>query len=495
MNSNKRNTYNTIFDAIEPYSLVTDLLKSLWAMVLGALTVAMLVMMFFQSSSQQSYTSSTIFAVMSKTGSGNSYNNVSAASSMASDFSSILQSDLLRKKVCEDIGVDSYEATITSTVIDETNLLNLSVTSSSPQLTYQIIQSIIKNYSSVTQYVSNNAVMEVLQAPNIPAGGNNTTNYKGRAKRAFGITFVVLLAVFAILSVRHDTIKSESDMYAKVDADFLGSIEHVPTPLTWKNVFRHRKSGVLVNDVSASFGYTENYKKIAASLVKKSEKYGEAKVILVVSVAEHEGKSTVAANLALTLQQQGYSTILVDGDLRRPSQQTLFHKKVKTSIPDMLKLGEEISLETDRSTGLRLLLSDPEGYVNSTDIVSSHAFKRMIEALKNVADYVVIDSPPLALMADAEAMASVSDMSVLVVQYNRVLAGDINDAIDSLKGYHCHMAGCILNGLHTISGPVSGVYGGYGTYGNYGHYGAYGRYGKYGRNGTKSNDMAEVKHE
>ncbi|MCH4043652.1 MAG: hypothetical protein LKE83_01560 [Erysipelotrichaceae bacterium] len=161
----------------------------------------------------------------------------------------------------------------------------------------------------------------------------------------------------------------------------------------------------------------------------------------------------------------------------------------------MLKLGEEISLETDRSTGLRLLLSDPEGYVNSTDIVSSHAFKRMIEALKNVADYVVIDSPPLALMADAEAMASVSDMSVLVVQYNRVLAGDINDAIDSLKGYHCHMAGCILNGLHTIPGPVSGVYGGYGTYGNYGHYGAYGRYGKYGRNGTKSNNKAEVKHE
>ena len=105
MNSNKRNTYNTIFDAIEPYSLVTDLLKSLWAMVLGALTVAMLVMMFFQSSSQQSYTSSTIFAVMSKTGSGNSYNNVSAAYSIGFDFYSIIQSYLLKKKVCEALGV------------------------------------------------------------------------------------------------------------------------------------------------------------------------------------------------------------------------------------------------------------------------------------------------------------------------------------------------------------------------------------------------------
>lgn len=494
MSSNKRNTDTTIFDAIEPYSLVTDLLKSLWAMVLGALAAAMLVMMFFQSSSQQTYTSSAIFAVMSKTGSGNSYNNVTAASSMASDFSSILQSDLLKKKVCEDIGVDSYEATTSATVIDETNLLTLSVTSSSPQLTYKIIQSIIKNYSSVTQYVSNNAVMEVLQAPNIPAGGNNTTNYKGRAKQAFGMTFLVLLAVFAVLSVRHDTIKSEKDMYAKVDGDFLGSIEHASTPLTWKNLFRHRKSGVLVNDVSASFGYTENYKKIAASLVEKAEKYGGAKVILVASVAEHEGKSTVAANLALTLQQQGHSTILVDGDLRRPSQQALFHKKVKVSMPDMMKRGADITLETDKSTGLRLLLSNPKGYANSTDIVSSHAFKRMIEALKNAADYVVIDSPPLALMADAEAMASVSDMSVLVVQYNRVLAGDINDAIDSLKGYRCHMAGCILNDLHSFSGVVSGGYGGYGTYGGYGRYGAYGRYGKYGHYGTKSSS-AEVKHE
>ena len=89
----------------------------------------------------------------------------------------------------------------------------------------------------------------------------------------------------------------------------------------------------------------------------------------------------------------------------------------------------------------------------------------------------------MSLMADAEAVANVADISILVVQYNRILAATINDAIDELKKYRCHMSGCILNGVRSLPGSgrkIVGGYYGYGKYGKYGHYGRYSSYGAYG---------------
>ena len=120
-------------------------------------------------------------------------------------------------------------------------------------------------------------------------------------------------------------------------------------------------------------------------------------------------------------------------------------------------------------------------------------------------DIVILDTPPMSLMADAEAVANLADISVLVVQYNRTLAADINDAIDELKKYRCHMSGCILNGVRTLPGSgrkvVGSYYGNYNHYGKYGKYGNYGNYGKYGayghyaerRNPTASAQKNELK--
>ena len=88
----------------------------------------------------------------------------------------------------------------------------------------------------------------------------------------------------------------------------------------------------------------------------------------------------------------------------------------------------------------------------------------------------------MSLMADAEVLADLSDMSLLVVKYDTVLAQDLNDAIDSLRDCRAQFSGCILNQVRTLPGSRKTV-GGYGYYGRYGHYGHYGRYGYYGRYG------------
>jgi Mrp family chromosome partitioning ATPase len=138
----------------------------------------------------------------------------------------------------------------------------------------------------------------------------------------------------------------------------------------------------------------------------------------------------------------------------------------------------------DQERGLHLLLNK-RNYTNSTDIVSSDYMSRLIAVVRSYYDFIIIDSPPMSLMADAEVLADQSDMSVLVVKYDTVLAQDLNDAIDSLRDCHAKFAGCILNQVRTLpwARRTVGGYGGYGRYGRYGHYGRYGRYGEYGRYG------------
>lgn len=83
-------------------------------------------------------------------------------------------------------------------------------------------------------------------------------------------------------------------------------------------------------------------------------------------------------------------------------------------------------------------------------------------------------------------LANLSDMSILVVSYDNVLAQDLNDAIDSLKDCKAVFDGCILNDVRTLPGErrTTGGYGGYGRYGVYGRYGKYGKYGAYGTYGS-----------
>ncbi len=470
---------------IEPFSMLMDVIQNLWAMLLGSLAVAMIVIMVMNSRTMISYSSQATFAVMSKRTTGYAYNNLSAARTVATSFTSILNSEVMKKKVCDDVGLESFDATATARVIDETNLLTLTVTSNSPQKTFKVINSIMKLYPDLLQYASTTMVMEVLAQPQIPTKRVSGSSAIGMAKRAFVFSFVGLVFAFAYLSYRHDTIKSEKDLREKLDATSLGAIEYERLRKTKSDI---GKNSVLLTDATASFSFVERYKKIAAAVLKSAERH-QAKVIVVTSVGEHEGKSTVAANLALAIQSQSKKVLLADCDLRRPSQAKIFGIEVEegTSLSDFLnkkerKQGQKY-IYYDSQSDLPLLLCG-KGIKDSTEYLKGNAFKSLIGRLKNNVDIIILDTPPMSLMADAEAVANVADLSILVVQYNRILAADINDAIDELKKYRCHMSGCILNGVRSMPGFSRNIVGGYYGYGRYSRYGKYGHYGNYGKYGS-----------
>jgi capsular exopolysaccharide synthesis family protein len=500
--SEKRNSSSEMLENIEPFSMLTDILKSLWAIVLGSLAVAMIVMMLFSARSTTTYTSNVTLAVMSKRiySGGTSVASLSSTRSVATSFTNILNSEIMKKMVCDDVGLETFDATATAKTIGDTNLLTLTVTSNSPEKTFRIIRSIMKLYPDLIQYFNTSMVMEVLAQPQVPSRTVSGHSAVGMAKRAFVLSFIALTAAFAYLSYRHDTIKTEKDLREKLDATSLGAIDYERLRKTRRDL---KKKNILLSDVTTSFSFVEQYKKIAAAVLKSAERH-EAKVIMISSVAEHEGKSTVAANLALAIKDQGKEVLLVDCDLRRPSQAGIFGIDVKpgTSLTDLLdgkaRFGKDL-ICYDPKSRLPLLLAS-KGSQDSTEYLKDGNFARLISNLRNSVDIIILDTPPMSLMADAETVANIADISILVVQYNRTLAADINDAIDELKKYRCHMSGCILNGVRTlpgfgrkIIGNYYGNYGRYGKYGKYGRYGAYGNYGAYGHYAERQDPTASAK--
>ena len=167
MNENSRASAS-VLEKVDLYSILRDTLRNLWVIVLGALAVGMIVNMSVRADYKSTYSASATFVVTSKTSSNYTYSNLSAASNMANSFSNILNSRLLQKKVCQDLDMESFDASTSAKVISGTNLMTLRVTADTPKNTYRIIRSIMKNITTLTQYVSGDMVMDVLQQPVVP---------------------------------------------------------------------------------------------------------------------------------------------------------------------------------------------------------------------------------------------------------------------------------------------------------------------------------------
>lgn len=456
---------------IEPITVIHDILVNWWVILLGAICAAMLAFMFVEARYVPKYTTSATFVVTSKSGSY-SYGNLAAANSMAKAFQQILKSNVMEKKIKEALQADELDAEITSRVAEGTNLLTLSVTSSSPEKSIDIIRTVMENYDDVSLYVIANGVMNVLEEPTIPVYPDNPLNAEASAKKLFYLALFGMTALFGFLSYNSNTVKSEKEIEEKLDAKSLGIISYEFKYKTLKELFSREKKALLVTSPIAGFKFVEEYRKLAAKIdYRMFEKGG--KVIAVTSVAENEGKSTVAANLAISLAQESKRTLLIDGDLRRPAQFLIFGAKTsdENEFGELLKGRAELSDVLLSSYVQNLFLMVGRNcYSSSMDMLQSQSFKKLMEACRKSFDYIVIDSPPAELMGGAEVIASVSDGVVIVARQNYISAEDINDTIDEFRDNHADVLGVLLNKVQTISDTMNlsaPRYGGYSDYGNY----------------------------
>lgn len=168
--------------------------------------------------------------------------------------------------------------------------------------------------------------------------------------------------------------------------------------------------------------------------------------ILFTSALPGEGKSTTIANLAVTLAQSGKRTLLVDGDLRKPSLHHFFrygnHVGLTSALIDSGRLND--SIQNTDVPNLYLLSSGPLP-PNPSELLSSSAMRKLMVHLYEQFDYVLVDSPPLLLAADGQVLSRIVDGVVLVVKYASTKKEQVVKAKDLLVKANASILGVILN--------------------------------------------------
>ena len=480
MQENSKNTAQSYELPLDIYSIIRALLKDWWMILTAGLVGLIIAYIMAGVAYTPSYTSSMTFIVSSK-GSTNNLSDLTAANEMAETFGEVLNSRLLKKRVQEELNLGYLPGTIETSVVAETNLMTLRVSAPSPEHAFKIMKSVLNNYSEITDYVLSNVVLDVLEAPQVPTAPSNPISARWLMRKYALVGMALMVALLALIDYLRDDVKNEKEVEQKLDTKLFGTIYHEVKNKTLKSKLQKTKKGLAVTDPTRSFMFVENYKKLRTKIMYKLRQRN-GKIILITSVMENEGKSTVAANIALTLAQKSNKVVLMDGDIRRPAIYKILQKKLskEEEIGEFLKGETEIGkvLRFDPETSLNLLIGSKH-YSNSTELVSGERMRTLLKAARKFADYIVIDSPPTSLMADAEILAEYADVSILVVRQSTASVRMINDTIDMLEDSNSELLGCIYNDVKTSVFSGKKVFGGYG-YGGYKYgYGRYG-YGKYG---------------
>ena len=382
---------------------------------------------------------------------------------MANQFSRILDSNVMKKRVQEELGLDSFQGETNVSVQPQTNLMRLQVTADTALMAYLEIKSIMKNYNSVSDYVIQNVVMELIEEPVIPTEPSNPLKVRQLMVLSFLISTVVFLIIFGAFSYLKDTVKNPEDVHKKVDAKMLGVIWHERKKRRSGRNRNGKEVPMMIQNPLLSSRFVEA-NRMAASKVRSYMDKREAKTLLVTSVLENEGKSTVAANLALALAQEGKQVLLMDCDFRRPAQYKIFDlpEEEQANLPEILRSRSGMDKLIQKRKDIPLYMIFNNTPCNSVDeFMQNGMLRKIVDFLKENMDYVIIDSSPMALVADAEELAHFMDASLLVIRQDVVLAKDINDAVDALNKTEGKVLGCIFNDAVTGFTDRKGRYGGY----------------------------------
>jgi non-specific protein-tyrosine kinase len=172
------------------------------------------------------------------------------------------------------------------------------------------------------------------------------------------------------------------------------------------------------------------------------------RTMIVTSAAPEEGKSTVLANLAVVMAQAGKQVILADCDLRRPVLHELFgvsnHTGLTTALLD--EATAELPLRETGVPGLRLLPSGPQP-PNPAELLGSRRMEELIETLRNQADIVLFDAPPVIAVADAAILASKVDGVLLVINAGVTRREHAQRAKAALDRVNARLVGTVLNNV------------------------------------------------
>lgn len=296
-------------------------------------------------------------------------------------------------------------------------------------------------YASLLTYASNSASNQIsVVAPAAAPLGPASPKIPFNTALGGLAGLVAMVALAFLLEYLDDTIKVPEDVEAQTSLPTLGTITRIRS--AQKTDARYRLVTLLYPRSPASEAFRTlrtNVEFAGVDLPIRS--------LLVTSSSPGEGKTTVAANLAVAFAQAGRRTVLVDADLRHPEIHRLFNCQNESGLTTLLRsdLGTlHSTIQSTEETNLSLLPSGPIP-PNPAELLGSQKMRAIIEALKQDVDIVIFDSPPLRAVTDAAILAPAMDGTLLIISAGQTRRAVARLGREALVRVGARVIGATLN--------------------------------------------------
>lgn len=436
---------------INLHGLVASLLKNLWVIVLLCISTLLCYTSISRLTYVPSYTSTATFMVSAKD-STSAYNSLTTTQSMATVFVEVFQSNVLREKIAEQMPDGTFDGAITINTVPETNLLIVSVASAQPDTAFQGMNLLVENYSTISDYMFSNAQLEVIKDPVVPVAPSNPLNVRSAYPWVLLLTIVGSCGIIVAIYLMRDTVKTPQAARRKIDARLIRTIGHERKNKTLRSKLRRKNAAPLIVNNLIKKNFIEENMSFCSALEYHMRRRKQ-QVVLVTSVGENEGKSTVAANLALALAAKNRRVALLDCDFRKPSLHKIFEQD-QEAVPLITEglLSDDEDLTTylipNQKNGVTLGVSKASGK-RLVKLINNGRLEHLLQQLRGEVDYIVLDTPPMMVAADVESIAAHVDTAVLVVRADFMPTSSINEGLERLRKSAPEVCGFVLNNYRT----------------------------------------------
>jgi polysaccharide biosynthesis transport protein len=295
--------------------------------------------------------------------------------------------------------------------------------------------------------------VETIRVVDQPVVPKSPIRPKLPANVAIGLALGLLIGLVAAVlrEVLDASIKTPEDVEDRLGLTFLGVLPAIAEAASGVGRTRRRnategKPELLVHDRPLS-PMAEATRAVRTNLLFMNPD-NPPQILLVTSAAPSEGKTTVACSLAITMAQGGKRVCILDCDLRRPRLHRVFGRAGDAGITNYL-LGETTLDDIAKPTQVDNLWSIPAGLIppNPADILQTERFRDFLEAVAKRFDHVVIDSPPVAPVADAAVISTLVDGVVFVVRAFATSRHLTKLGLRTLEAVDAPLLGAVLNAV------------------------------------------------
>ena len=427
---------------------------------LTVLTLAGLILLYLISQyvMRPTYTASVqMYVISDNTAYSTDLNELYYAQKVVNTYITFLQTDAFYQRIAgaSKLGYTSEQLKkMTSiTLVNNTEIFRISVSSHKAEDSYALVTAMQQIAPELIQSIKNSAKISVVDQPNVPKEPSGPKVWFNTA--VGGIAGLLLAVVIIFLwEILNTKIKNKEELLAKYHRPILGEIPNYSQDGPRKHHFlgiRKRKSrNVLRTDTrhieEQSFLIDEAFKGLRINLRYTLFKEG-CKKIMVNSALCRDGKSTISARTAISFAQAGARVLLMDCDLRKGRLHSFFPLKGGPGMSDYLS-GLAKEKDVIQNTNYENLQIITMGFLppNPTELLASGRMEELIANQEKFYDYIIIDTPPVTIVADALSIVSLMNGVILVVRESFTTHPSISASLSKLEFVGAHILGFVYNG-------------------------------------------------